>query len=143
MMEAMYRAVGLRNIVLAVRDARSNVIAGRFGLGPETGERVKRLRFPVPYCADVFHVAMEKNLDIIISDTADPKIVDKLPEWYRTGIAAPTFMLLPLIVKKSKFGLIYADQSAPNTIRIGEADLKLLRTLRNQALIAIRQASNI
>jgi serine/threonine protein kinase len=140
MMETMYRAVGLRNIVLAVRDARANVIAGRFGLGPEVDERVKRLRFPVPYCADVFHVAMEKNLDIIITDTADPKIVDKLPEWYRSGIAAPTFMLLPLIVKNSKFGLIYADQSAANAIRIGEAELKLLRTLRNQALIAIRQA---
>jgi HD-like signal output (HDOD) protein len=141
MMEAMYRAVGLRNIVLAVRDARTNMICGRFGLGPEIDERVKRLRFPVPYAADVFHVAMEKNLDIIISDTADPKIVDKLPEWYRSGIAAPTFMLLPLIVKNSKFGLIYADQAAVNAIRIGEAELKLLRTLRNQALIAIRQAA--
>lgn len=141
MMETMYRAVGLRNIVLAVRDARANVIAGRFGLGPEVDERVKRLHFPVPYSADVFHVAMEKNLDIIITDTADPKIVDKLPDWYRAGIAAPTFMLLPLIVKNSKFGLIYADQAAANAIRIGEAELKLLRTLRNQVLIAIRQAA--
>lgn len=141
MMETMYRAVGLRNIVLAVRDGRANVIAGRFGLGPEVDQRVKSLRFPVPYSADVFHVAMEKNLDIIISDTGDPKIVDKLPEWYRTGIGAPTFMLLPLIVKNSKFGLIYADQSTANAIRIGENELKLLRTLRNQALIAIRQAA--
>jgi eukaryotic-like serine/threonine-protein kinase len=141
MMEAMYRAVGLRNIVLAVRDAKANVISGRFGLGPEIESRVKLLRFPVPYAADVFHVAMEKNLDIIISDTADPKIVDKLPDWYRNGIAAPTFMLLPLIVKNSKFGLIYADQIAVNAIRIGESELKLLRTLRNQALIAIRQAA--
>jgi serine/threonine protein kinase len=141
MMEAMYRAVGLRNIVLAVRDAKANVISGRFGLGPEIESRVKQLRFPVPYAADVFHVAMEKNLDIIISDTSDPKIADKLPDWYRNGIAAPTFMLLPLIVKNSKFGLIYADQTAANTIRIGEAELKLLRTLRNQALIAIRQAA--
>jgi hypothetical protein len=141
MLEAMYRAVGLRNIVLAVRDAKTNVITGRFGLGPEIASRVKQLRFPVPYAADVFHVAMEKNLDIIISDTSDPKIVDKLPDWYRNGIAAPTFMLLPLIVKNTKFGLIYADQTAVNAIRIGEAELKLLRTLRNQALIAIRQAA--
>ncbi len=141
MVETMYRAVGLRNIVLAVRDVRANVIAGRFGLGPEVDERVKCLRFPVPYCADVFHVAMEKNLDIIIADTADPKIVDKLPDWYRAGIAAPTFMLLPLIVKHSQFGMIYADHTLANAIRIGDTELKLLRTLRNQALIAIRQAA--
>jgi len=141
MLEAMYRAIGLRNIVLVVRDVHANTMVGRFGLGPEVDARVQRMRFPVPYVADVFHVAMEKNLDIIISDTADPKIADKLPDWYRAGIAAPTFMLFPLIVKKSKFGLIYGDQATANSMRIGEAELKLLRTLRNQALIAIRQAA--
>jgi eukaryotic-like serine/threonine-protein kinase len=139
MLEAMYRAMGFRNIVLAIRDTRTNVIAGRFGLGPEIDTRVKKLSFPVAYAPDVFHVAMEKNLDIIISDTADPKIADKLPDWYRNGIGAPTFMLFPLIVKGKQFGMVYADQVRANSIRIGEADLKLLRTLRNQALIAIRQ----
>ncbi len=37
MLEAMYRAMGFRNIVLAVRDARQQEIAGRFGLRPGRG----------------------------------------------------------------------------------------------------------
>ncbi|MEJ0048352.1 MAG: hypothetical protein WDN04_21175 [Rhodospirillales bacterium] len=122
MLEAMYRAMGFRNIVLAVRDARQQEIAGRFGLGPDVERRVKALRFPVAYAADVFHVAMERNLDIVIADTSDAKIADKLPEWYRKGIAAPTFMLFPLIVKKTQFGMVYADQGQANAIRISEAD---------------------
>jgi hypothetical protein len=37
--------------------------------------------------------------------------------------------------------LIYADMAAPGSIELGEKELALLRTLRNQALMAFKQAA--
>jgi hypothetical protein len=36
--------------------------------------------------------------------------------------------------------LIYGDKAAPGALELGERELALLRTLRNQAVMAFRQA---
>ena len=54
---------------------------------------------------------------------------------------APAFLLLPLALKGAPFGLIYADKAARRRrSQLGEKELALLRTLRNQAVMAFRQA---
>ena len=55
-------------------------------------------------------------------------------------INAPTFLLLPLQMKGQPFALIYADQTVPGGIVVDDKALGLLRTLRNQAVMAFRQA---
>ena len=67
-------------------------------------------------------------------------IRERLPQWYVQGINAPAFLLLPLQIKGQPFALIYADQSAPGGIVVDDKVLGLLRTLRNQAVMAFRQA---
>jgi hypothetical protein len=37
--------------------------------------------------------------------------------------------------------LVYADKAVANTIAIAERELALVRTLRNQAVLAIKQSS--
>ena len=44
------------------------------------------------------------------------------------------------MIKDRPFGMIYADVASPRTITIEEDELKLLRTLRNQAVLAVRQS---
>lgn len=51
---------------------------------------------------------------------------------------ARSFILLPLTISKP-VALIYADADAANSIIIPEKELSLLRTLRNQAVLAIKQ----
>jgi hypothetical protein len=63
-----------------------------------------------------------------------------LPEWYRQTVHAPAFVLLPLMMKGAPFALIYADKAEAGSIMLGEKELSLLRTLRNQAGIAFRQS---
>ncbi|HPM67047.1 MAG TPA: hypothetical protein PLX45_12380, partial [Piscinibacter sp.] len=65
----------------------------------------------------------------------------RLPAWYRAGVRAPAFLLLPLMLKGAPFALIYADKAVPGGIELGEKELSLLRTLRNQAVMAFRQSS--
>jgi ABC-type nitrate/sulfonate/bicarbonate transport system ATPase subunit len=48
---------------------------------------------------------------------------------------------LPLQIKGAPFGLIYADKLGPGALGLDEKELALLRTLRNQAVMAFRQSN--
>ncbi|HEX5337834.1 MAG TPA: HDOD domain-containing protein, partial [Gallionella sp.] len=139
-LETMYRAMGFQHVLLALKDVRSGSMVGRFGFGPEVQAMVKQFRFPLNNTPDVFHLATSKGLDIIITDIDDPKIVDKIPSWYRNAFPAKTFVLFPLTIKGNPVALIYADRDKAGSIVIPEKELTLLKTLRNQAVLAIKQS---
>jgi hypothetical protein len=46
---------------------------------------------------------------------------------------------MPLLHKGRPLGLLYADRAAPTSFEVGEKEWPLLRTLRNQVLLALRQ----
>jgi hypothetical protein len=50
-------------------------------------------------------------------------------------------VLFPLTLKNNPVALIYCDDDKPNSIVIEQKELSLLKTLRNQALLAIKQTS--
>ena len=89
---------------------------------------------------DLFSVVCIKGADTLISDATAAQISSRLPAWYAQCINAPAFLLLPLHIKNSPIGLIYADKAKPGAIELGEKELSLLRTLRNQAVMAFKQA---
>ena len=140
-LETMYCAKGFKCVVLCVRDAKSNVMLGRFGFGPDALEVSKRFNFSLAYTPDIFHAALSKNVDILITDTNDPKIAARIPDWYRKGVNAGTFVIFPLCIKGNPVAMIYADCDRAGEIVIPEKELSLLRTLRNQAVLAIKQSS--
>lgn len=80
-------------------------------------------------------------MDILITDTNDPKIATRIPDWYRKGINAGTFVIFPLCIKSNPVAMIYADSDNASDIVIPEKELALLRTLRNQAVLAIKQST--
>ena len=79
-------------------------------------------------------------MDILISDTNDPKIKPRIPDWFRKVLTSETFVLFPLTIKGNPVAMIYADKDGAGDIVIPEKELSLLRTLRNQALLAIKQS---
>ena len=140
-LETMYRAMGFRRVVLCIRDAKAGVMQGRFGFGPDANEVARAFRFPLSFTPDIFHAATSKGVDILISDIDDPKIASRIPDWYRKAVPAHSFVLFPLNIKSNPVALIYADRDEPGGIAIPEKELQLLRTLRNQAILAIKQGS--
>jgi hypothetical protein len=68
-----------------------------------------------------------------------PKLASRIPDWYRKAVPAHSFVLFPLNIKGNPVALIYADRDEPGGIEIPEKELQLLRTLRNQAIMAIKQ----
>lgn len=140
-LETMYRAMGFKRVVLCIRDAKAGVMQGRFGFGPDANEVAKAFRFPLSFTPDIFHAATSKGVDLLISDINDPKISGRIPDWYRKAVPANSFVLFPLNIKGNSVALIYADRDEPGGISIPEKELQLLRTLRNQAILAIKQGS--
>ncbi len=138
-LETMYRAMGFRRVVLCIRDAKENTMTGRFGFGEDAQTVCSHFRFRLDATPDVFSVAIAKNADILITDADDPQIAARVPAWYRDAVGARTFIVFPLVVNAKPFGMIYADAHGIGGLDLSPSVLKLLRTLRNQAVLAIRQ----
>jgi serine/threonine protein kinase len=140
-LETMWRALGFRRIVFCLRDARSSSITGRFGLGDDAEAVAALFRIPLQRQSDLFVAVCTQGADMLVADASQPRIAASLPVWYRDGVNAPAFLLLPMLLQGRPLALIYADMAAPGSIELGEKELALLRTLRNQALMAFKQAA--
>lgn len=140
-LETMFRALRFRRIVFCLRDPKTEALTGRFGLGDDAAAVAAQFKVPLRGGTDLFALVCAKGADTLISDATVASIDAKLPAWYRTGVKAPAFLLLPLTIKGAPFALIYADKAEPGGIALGEKELSLLRTLRNQAVMAFRQST--
>jgi serine/threonine protein kinase len=89
--------------------------------------------------SDLFAAVCTKGADLLVADATQPRIAASLPACYRDGIDAPACLRLPMQGKS--LALIYADMGTQVSISLGEKELALLRTLRNQALMAFKQAA--
>lgn len=138
-LETIYRGMGFDKAMFLIRDNKQNVMAARIGFGRGVEAAIPRFRFPLSYAADVFHLAIDKGADILIEDTRAQNIAEKIPAWYLDSVNAPCFMLLPVMVKDRAIGLLYADMPQANGLNVTKQQLALLKTLRNQAVLAIRQ----
>ncbi len=141
-LETMYRALDFDRIIFCMRDAKTEIMTGRFGLGSGVELHVKNFKIPLKTSApDLFGVVCIKGADTMISDASEARIAQRIPAWYRNSLNAPTFLLLPLQIKGAPFGLIYADKSERGTLELNDKELALLRTLRNQAVMAFKQSN--
>jgi hypothetical protein len=141
-LETMIRALDFDHIIFCMRDAKTETMSGRFGLGNGVEPFVKNFKVPLKASTpDLFAVVCNKGTDTMISDATQSKLAQRLPEWYHKGLNAPTFLLLPLMIKGAPFGLIYADKKSRGALALDEKELALLRTLRNQAVMAFKQSN--
>ena len=139
--ETIYRGMGFARVLIAIRDARSGVINGRFALGEDSDSLLRHFSFPLQGGPDLFRLSVSQGRDILISDARAEKLRAQLPDWYRSHVRATAFVLFPIVVGKSPVGLFYADKLNADPLSIERDEANLLVTLRNQAVLAFKQAS--
>ncbi len=137
-LETMYRAVGFQRVVLALLNRQKGEMAGRLGFGEDSDAFVKAFRFSTTYHVDVFHGALKNAVDVYIADATDHKIQADIPDWYKKISKAGSFLIFPLVVNKRTLGLIYADHARPHGLAMDKKRLNLLKSLRNQIVLAVR-----
>lgn len=141
-LETIYRALGFRRVVFCLRDARGQALTGRLGVGADVERLAPLLRVDLTgQPPDLFAAVCLKGADTLIQDARAANIAPRLPSWFRGELQAQSFLLLPLMLKGAPLGLIYADHAMAGAVQLGEKELSLLRTLRNQAVMAFRQAT--
>jgi len=149
-LETMLRALDCRRVIFCLRDPKGGALLGRMGLGE--GVDVLKAAFKIPLviqpgrAPDLFTVVCLKSADMLIADAAAPAIAGRLPAWFSAHVQAPTFLLLPLTLKRKGqpdmvVGLIYADMAKAGSLQLSDKELSLLRTLRNQAVMAFKQSA--
>src|SRR5688572_4403606 len=138
-LETMYRGMGFSQVLLCTRDVNNNRLQARYGFGPKIESLVNCFVVQLGQAQDAFQLALEKNVDLFIADTHAVNIVSRIPAWYREKINAQTFLVLPIVISGKVIGMFYADRDNAGELNIEPQHLRLLKTLRNQAVLAIRQ----
>ena len=141
-LQTLHSALGFRCVVFALRDQKSGVITGRLGLGAAAAALSAQFRVDVNANGpvDLLSVACKKAADTLISDASADNVRTRLPTWLQREAEARSFVLLPMTMKSSPFALIYADCATAGGIVLGDRELSLMRTLRNQAVMAFKTA---
>ena len=141
-LQTMQGALGFRCVVFGLRDQKTGVITGRLGLGAAASALSAQFRVDVNPNGpvDLLSVACKKAADTLISDASADNVRTRLPTWLQREAGARSFVLLPLTMKSAPFALIYADCATAGGIVLGDRELSLLRTLRNQAVMAFKTA---
>ena len=138
-LETMIRAKGFRRVVFCMRDPKGDALSGRFGLGEGIDSLLRGFHVPLGSGAsDLFQMVCAKGADTLIADASVDRVAQRLPDWYVKLVNAPAFLLLPLVIGNKPLGLIYADMAHKDSLVLKEKELAMLRTLRNQIVMAFR-----
>lgn len=142
-METMYRGLALNSVLFCIRDGNKPAMCARLGFGEKVDELCREFCFPIDQeVRDVFGLAVTQAKDIHISNAGDLRIRKRLPAWYYGVLGDPAFALFPVIVDKRPFGLFFLSRDRTGSV-FDERSLSYLRTLRNQAVLAVKQKRNV
>lgn len=134
-LEAMYTGLGFARAAFFLRDPAANL----YRIRASFGEPALRFSFPSVYVPDLVHAALAHATDLHIADAASEKVAAKLPAWFARELPrTQSFLLMPLVLKDKPIGLFFADRDVVDVGGLSTEELNLLRSLRNQVVLALR-----
>ncbi len=138
-LETIYRGIGFNRVVIFFKDPQAEQMQARYSLGANAKQIVKNVSFGVdPQAKDLFNMALSDNRDLYIDNIADIEIREYKPEWFKGAIFSPSFAIYPIIINKKEIGIIYGGHEKAGE-QLDREQLNSMKTLRNQAALAIKQ----
>jgi HD-like signal output (HDOD) protein len=138
--ELLYRAKCFDHVLISTIAASGKELVGRIGFGPKAEVLKQSVRIPLSFSPDVFHAAVSKGADLMISDTQAENIKARIPAWYTDRIGAKSFLLLPVQLNGRTIALLYGDR-LQESMQLPPQTLGLIKALRNQIALALRTKS--
>lgn len=139
-LETIYRALQAQRVLFCLKEPGSDTLSGRFGIGQNAAQAARVFRAAMNVPDDLFGAICRSGRDTLMRDVHAPQVAARLPTWHRRELATRTLLLLPLQAKGSTVALIYVDKAEADGIQLQEREMTLLKTLRNQAVMAMRQS---
>jgi hypothetical protein len=132
--ETVHAGLGFARTVMFVRHS-SGTFKARMGFGPKIEAALPGLTFNTAFEPDVFHLAIANSVGIFIENARDPKMVARLPEWFRRSFAdTRSFVLLPVMGEnQTTVALLYGDWcQADEARRISQGEMAALNELARE-----------
>ncbi|MCZ6525633.1 MAG: HDOD domain-containing protein [Gammaproteobacteria bacterium] len=125
-----------RRAMLLLKEKISHSMHARLGFGDGVNELIPSFHFQCSEADDVFNEAVNECKDIIIQDTNDKDILQRVPDWCRRAATPNDMVLLPATINGNCIGLIYIDNIKTN---LSPEILTYLDTFRKQIAMSIKQ----
>lgn len=138
-LEGLYRAIGFEHVLLALITPDRTALRGRFGLGEGMTQAVSSFVVKLQPPATPLARAVVEMQELHVTDTAEGRLVSGLPAEFFALVRPKTFLAVPLVIRGSVIGAFYVDRTATQP-PIGDTELRDVRVLVNQAVLAVRQA---
>ena len=132
----IYLGLGCRRVVFLLRDKLKNIMQARFGSGENVNELISSFQFQCSNADDVFNDVVNKCEDIVLLNTHEKDVSERIPGWCHKLTTPDDMILLPTTINGNCIGLIYIDNVKT---RLPAEFMTYLDTLRNQLSMAIRQ----
>ncbi|MDJ0763210.1 MAG: HDOD domain-containing protein [Myxococcota bacterium] len=136
--ETMYRGLGLSRVIFCLHDVKSGILMARSGFGDQVDDMIPKFRFRPRRGRDFFNHAVIKGVDVIVSDTSDPRHTNRLPSWYRRIANPPILLLYPVMIRNFPAGLFYGDMLDPKQT-LNRGLLVHMDKLRNKTTRALKE----
>lgn len=137
-LETMYRGCEFHRVIFCLKEVKETKMVARFGLGENAEHIVASFQIDISRSSDIFNIAITKGKGMMIEDAGAPNITKNLPAWYQSNIAAPAFLIYPLVIKGSTIGLFYADKNKKGSLLTGTQQ-KYMDDLYSMAVDVITQ----
>lgn len=126
----LFMARGASSVLSVVHTVGTPLAEDRAGSQPWTIDPIQG--------QDLFAKLLARGADTWIGDASRPEIQRLLPEAFACAGKTTSFVILPMLLRKKPVGLIYLDRGDGLSFDLSEERMRLLATLRNQALMALR-----
>lgn len=137
-LETLYSSLGFNFATVCQKDIKKNQYRARNSLGKNKSTIQKNFVFSDTLSDDLFSLAIQKNIDLSISDSTDPKMSNRLPHWHKELMPnTKSFIILPLVIKGKSIGLFYADRPYKAPEGISPDEMKLIKTLKGFILTTL------
>ncbi len=138
-LETMYRGLELNRVIFCLNDVRKQMMRARSGFGDGVDDILGKFQFSSRGGADLFSRTVLQGRDLVVNDSADRRIVSKIPRWYKEHIDAPMFFLYPISIKRFPAAMFYGDMSEPH-VHVDKSLIEQMNSLRDQAAEAIQRS---
>ena len=137
MMVDLLEALSLQRVIVCMREAGQGDLKGKTGTGLRAPAVTAAFHVPLAGSQDLFSVLCTNAKDALVADAGDPVVSKRLPPWFLQKVGARTFVLLPMTQRATVHGLIYVDRQMAGSLVLTEAELTLLKSVRDHLVVAM------
>ena len=138
-LECMHTGFGYSRSILLLRDAGTRKMRGRVWCGAITKAQGDQLEIDIDSPEDLFAVAIRRGSDLQIQNVHAPTIAPRIPQYFTKACPQTiSFIILPILSENSPIACILVGRDLPEPQPISPEDMRLLRTVRSQIVLAMK-----